>query len=106
MGEWLDETRDGLEPMIDIMLNFKKAPKAAVQALQLHAIAVSDLASDMVKQAMILGKEERAGLGVQRSAPHPAGDVVLRVEGGLTPPSSNTGGKGRETHKKRSGDKK
>jgi hypothetical protein len=100
MGEWLDETRDGLEPMIDIMLNFKKAPKAAVKALQLHAIAVSDLAADMVSQAMILGKEERSEGGGKRSATDSDRASVLRGEGGLTPPSSNTGGKGRETHKK------
>jgi len=100
MGEWLDETRDGLEPMIEIMTNFKKAPKAAVHALQLHAAALNEMTAGVVMDAMRLDPE--TGMeGTARSAAVPSPFLgILGAKGGLTPPSSNTGGKGRETHKK------
>lgn len=112
MGEWLDETRAGLEPMIEIVETFKSAPRAAVAALQLRANALTDLAADVVKDAMRLDPE-KAGKGVdlgQSGAPLVGaqlariGGAVSRGKGGLTPPSSNTGGKGRKTPNKSKGD--
>jgi hypothetical protein len=106
MGEWLDETRDGLEPMIEIMTSFKKTPKAAVQALQLHANALTEMVANVVSDAMRLDPDEAAAGGRQakRDASRAASGFIGK--GGLTPPSSNTGGKGRETPKKSKGDSK
>ena len=106
MGEWLDETRDGLEPMIEIMTNFKKAPKAAVQALQLHAAALNEMTAGVVMDAMRLDPETGMA-GTARSAAGPSRLLAsLSAEGGLTPPSSNTGGKGRKTPNKSKGGSK
>lgn len=103
MGEWLDETRDGLEPMIEIIENFKTAPKAAVQALQLRASALTDMTAEVVKDAMGLDPDsatagtEWAKAGASRKL------AFLGAKGGLTPPSSNTGGKGKKTPNKSKG---
>jgi hypothetical protein len=110
MGEWLEETRDGLEPMIEIVSSFKTAPKAAVDALQLRANMVAEMAKEAVDQAMSLGPDgiripaaDRARLAPHESA---AGTPVSIGKRGLTPPSSNTGGKGRKTTKKSMGGEK
>lgn len=97
MGEWLDETREGLEPMIEIVENLKSAPKAAVHALQLRANALTDMAAKVVEDAMRLDPNSVASgteLAKAGAVPHLG---FLAGAGGLTPPSSNTGGKGRTT---------
>jgi hypothetical protein len=106
MGEWLDETREGLEPMIEIMLNFKKAPKEAVKALQLHAISINDMAAEAVKDAMLLRSDGAPDIGRKRSATVSGASADFIGKRGLTPPSSNTGGKGTKTTSKSTGGKK
>ena len=65
MSSWLDDTLDAAEYMADKMLDARTAPR--ILARELHGYA--------------------AGLQV-------AGDAIIkRAQGGLTPPSSNTGGK-------------
>jgi len=90
MGEWLDDTQGGLEPMIDIMTDFKNRPKEAIKSLQLHANALTDMTADVVKAAMRLDGETTHR--PQRSEDGAEGSP-FRGKGGLTPPSSNTGGK-------------
>ena len=105
MGEWLDETREGLEPMIEIVESFKTAPRAAVQALQLRANALTDMAAEVVQDAMRLDPEncsksfDPSQLGAPQVGAELAriGASVSRGKRGLTPPSSNTGGKGKKT---------
>jgi hypothetical protein len=99
MGEWLEETRDGLEPMIEIVSSFKTAPKAAVQALQLRANAVAELAQEAVSQAMKLKPDGSLGDGRRAERDGSKRSAVSIAKRGLTPPSSNTGGKGRKTAK-------
>jgi hypothetical protein len=99
MGEWLEETRDGLEPMIEIVSSFKTAPKAAVQALQLRANAVAELAQEAVHQAMKLKPDGSLGDGRKAERDGSKRSAVSIGKRGLTPPSSNTGGKGRKTTK-------
>lgn len=99
MAEWLDETREGLEPMIDIMVKFKTVPRAAVKALQLHANALTDMAQSAVDAAMSLSPEGDRLVDGKRSAAASRAASVFIGKGGLTPPSSNTGGKGRKTPK-------
>ena len=110
MGEWLDETRESLEPMIEIMSTFKTAPKAAVEALQLHANALTELSAGVIRDVMALdekGVPKRAVSGSASDAGGPVRDSVYSIAtGGLTPPSSNTGGKGRKTPKKSAGGSK
>lgn len=106
MGEWLDETREGLEPMIEIVKNFKVAPKLAVRALQLRAEVVSDMASEALRSAMDLGLDAGTDSGRKRSVTLSAAASVFPRDGVLSPPSSNTGGKGRKTSKKPVGDSK
>ena len=103
MGEWLDETREGLEPMIEIMINFKKAPKAAVQALQLHANALNEMTADVVKQAMRLKPDGSMDAESQAERDGIHEPSVSLGKRGLTPPSSNTGGKVRKTPNKSQG---
>ena len=106
MGEWLEETREGLEPMIAIMIEYKTAPKAAVNALQLRASALTDMVADVVKDAMLLEPGAAAGGGrkAERDAIRESSGFIGK--GGLTPPYSNTGGKGRKTPKNPLGDSK
>ena len=98
------------------MTNFKKAPKAAVQALQLRAAALNEMTAGIVMDAMRLdpetGKASPSGLAGRGptcgegsgQARRQENSVPLPSEFGLTPPSSNTGGKGRKTPKKSIGD--
>jgi hypothetical protein len=100
MGEWLDSTHEGLEPFIKIVQGFKDAPKAAVEALQLRADALSELTTEVVNQAMFLqAQTETRGTELAKGGASP-GSSVFTGAVGLTPPSSNTGGKGRKTPKK------
>ena len=125
MGTWLEETKDGIAPMMDILEHHKKAPMKAIQTLQNYAGTLTDLtddlftkvnamdrgrseliaASDSAKNADVVLESMRrsASDGRERGA---ALDVRPRTSGVLTPPSSNTGGKGRKTTKKATGGSK
>jgi len=103
MGEWLDETRGGLEPVIEIMRNFKSAPKAAVEALQLHANALNEMTAEVVRDAMRLDPEAAAVAGRQAERGGTRSASGFTGKRGLTPPSSNTGGKGKKTPNKSDG---
>lgn len=103
MGQWLDETREGLEPMIDIVEQSKTAPQAAVRSLQRYASTLIDLTDDLVGSVAVMD-----GTAEQRAN---AVATALRVrqnlpKRGLTPPSSNTGGKGTKNPKKSTGGQK
>lgn len=100
MGEWLEETQIGLDPLIDMIEYHKRAPRKAVQSLQAYSAALHDMTGDLFDKVahMDEGAEQLA------SASAAARLVVHRVrEKGLTPPSSNTGGKGRGTPQKPAG---
>ena len=103
MGQWLEETRDGLEPMIDILEQHKRAPMKAMQSLQLYAGTLTDLSEDLFDKV----KHMDEGATQLASAVASAGRTVETLgKRGLTPPSSNTGGKGRKTPKKSAGGSK
>jgi hypothetical protein len=102
MGEWLEETKEGLEPMIAILEQHKKSPKKAIQSLQLYAGTLSDLTGDLFDRVQNLdGNAERVAA---LAADAPRFREGLKTV--LTPPSSNTGGKGRKTTNKSMGVKK
>lgn len=95
MGDWLEETQSGLDPMIDILEHHKKAPLKAIQSLQAYSSTLNDLTGDLFQKVskMDEGTEQLA------SASAAARDAQKAVKRGLTPPSSNTGGKGTKTAK-------
>jgi len=97
MGEWLEETRDGLEPMIGILEQHKKYPKKAIQSLQIYAGTLTDLTEDLFDKVKHMDEDATHMASAVASAERTV--QVLR-KGGLTPPSSNTGGKGRKTANK------
>jgi len=100
MGQWLDETREGLAPMIDIVEKSRTAPKTAIRSLQRYASTLQDISDDLFDKVKHMDKGEAAMAKAVSSA-----SVVTQKlrKGGLTPPSSNTGGKGRETPNKSKG---
>jgi hypothetical protein len=103
MGEWLEETQTGLDPMIDILETHKKAPLKAIQTLQNYSATLNDLTGDL------FAKVARMDDGAQQMADAVAAakrGVQFVEKGGLTPPSSNTGGKVGKTPKKRVGGSK
>jgi len=94
MGQWLEETRDGLEPMIGIVEQSRLAPKTAIQSLQRYASTLMEVSDDLFDKV----KQMDQGEAAMARAVETASQVTQKLrKGGLTPPSSNTGGKGRET---------
>jgi ABC-type transporter Mla subunit MlaD len=106
MGQWLEETRDGLEPMIDILEQHKKAPKKAIQSLQLYAGTLTDLSDDLFDKVKHMDEGAPQLASAVASAERTVQTLSKVAKGGLTPPSSNTGGKGRKTANKSMGAKK
>ena len=96
MGEWLEETRDGLEPMIDILEHHKKAPRKAIQSLAAYAGTLTDLSEDLFDK---VAKMDQGAEQLESAASSARRTVEILAKGGLTPPSSNTGGKGTKTTK-------
>lgn len=95
MGSWLEETRDGLAPMIDILEQHKKAPMKAIQTLQNYAGTLTDLTDDLFTKVSHMDEGAAQLASAVASAQHTR--EVMKSP--LTPPSSNTGGKGRKTTK-------
>ena len=103
MGEWLEETQTGLDPMIEILEQHKKAPLRAIQTLQNYSSTLSDLTGDLFEKVKEMDRGAEQLGSASAAARH---TVELLAKGGLTPPSSNTGGKGRKTAKKSVGGSK
>jgi hypothetical protein len=102
MGEWLEETQEGLDPMIEILEKHKKAPLEAIRTLQNYAQTLDTVTGDLFQKVRQID-----GGGPQLAAAAAAADdAVGALKRGLTPPSSNTGGKGSKTTKKASGGSK
>jgi len=102
MGEWLEETQEGLDPMIEILEKHKKAPLEAIRTLQNYAQTLDTVTGDLFQKV-----KEMDGSGAQLAASAAAADdAVITLKRGLTPPSSNTGGKGRNNTKKSTGGSK
>ena len=99
MGEWLEGTMEGVVPMIDILERHKQAPKKAIQSLQLYAGTLQDMSNDLfdrVREMPTDGGDRAPALAAMQAA---SDGIQKHVKRGLTPPSSNTGGKGRKTAK-------
>ena len=125
MGSWLEETKDGIAPMMDILEHHKKAPMKAIQTLQNYAGTLTDLSEDLFSKVAVMDRGEvemAAAVEASKNAikvmdeakksaasgrgPARGDGGRTRASGVLTPPSSNTGGKGRKTTKKATGGSK
>ena len=102
MGEWLEGTQDGLEPMIAILEQHKTRPAEAIRSLQNYASSLDTVTGDLFKRAREMDGDQARVAAVAADAP----GYREALKWGLTPPSSNTGGKGRKTSSKSIGGKK
>ena len=96
MGEWLEGTQEGLEPMIAILEDHKSRPAAAIRSLHDYVQSLDNVTEDLFNKVKRLDSDG----GRLAALAADAGSAVQSLKGGLTPPSSNTGGKGRKTTSK------
>lgn len=84
ISQWLDDTSEGLLPMIDIIKRTKSIPKHTMNSLTSYASALEQSSAAVIDKAKAgpVGGTHRASQSGQRSQ-HPT----------PSPPSSNTGGK-------------
>jgi hypothetical protein len=102
MGEWLEGTQDGLDPMIAILEEHKRRPAAAIRSLQDYAQTLDNVTGDLFSRIKNMDSD-----GAQLAAlAADASGAAQALKRGLTPPSSNTGGKGRKTSSKSIGGQK
>lgn len=106
MGSWLEETKDGLVPMMDIFERHKKAPMKAIQSLQAYAGTLTDLTGDLFDKVAQMDRGTEQLESAASSARSTVKTLQKAQKGVLTPPSSNTGGKGRKTTKRSVGGSK
>jgi hypothetical protein len=106
MGSWLEETKDGIAPMMDILEHHKKAPMKAIQSLQAYAGTLTDLTGDLFDKVAQMDRGTEQLESAASSARAPVHTLEKAQKRGLTPPSSNTGGKGRKTAKNAPGGSK
>jgi hypothetical protein len=102
MGEWLEGTQEGLDPMIAILEEHKSRPAAAIRSLQDYAQTLDTVTGDLFAKVKAMDSDGRRLAAVAADA----SGAVQGLKMGLTPPSSNTGGKGRKTSSKSVGGKK
>lgn len=106
MGSWLEETKDGIAPMMDIMEHHKKAPMKAIQSLQAYAGTLTDLTGDLFEKVAQMDRGTEQLESAASSARSTVQTLKKAQKEVLTPPSSNTGGKGRKPIKKATGGSK
>lgn len=88
MGEWLTDTVEAAELMASTMERARSAPKIVTAELHAMMLGMTDQTKELMDKFSRMKGASQAG-GGERSAPRSAGPFS-----GLTPPSSNTGGKG------------
>lgn len=107
IGDWLSDTAEGAQAMIEMIEMAKAQPLRA--AVQVHAAAVKANSLTFELMQKLSSDDEGSSSGwVGRGTSHartgeePSSDSDARsgAVGGLTPPYSNTGGKGSKTSRK------
>jgi hypothetical protein len=93
MGDWLEETQEGLDPMIEILERHKKAPLKAIRTLQAYAGTLQDSTADLFDRVSKLDQDEGQLSALAADVPGIVKEFQKRLKSTLTPPSSNTGGK-------------
>lgn len=102
MGEWLEGTQDGLEPMIAILEQHKTRPAEAIRTLQNYASTLDTVTGDLFQKVREMDGDPARVAALAAAAP----GLRESLKWGLTPPSSNTGGKGRKNNSKTVGGRK
>lgn len=126
MASWLQETKDGIVPMMEILQHHKQAPMKAIRSLQDYAGTLNNLTGDLFDRVASLDKSpadlralaqlsekttqaiSNARAKVSGAGPGRLGDTCPKTASdtpkrGLTPPFSNTGGKGTKATKRSMG---
>ena len=99
IGDWLKDTVQGLDAMIDILEAHKQSPAKAMEKLTVYASALQEITSDTLVSMKTAPSPLREGaplagesLAVAKAAMRKA--AAFKV----IHPSGNTGGKGQENH--------
>lgn len=107
MGEWLSDTMDGVDALIELLERARRAPKVAAREIHSYAVGLTDLTSELLEEMKQRSRERvpgrqggraRAAGSAAEGAP-PRGEATAarkaaaRKSATLTPPYSNTGGK-------------
>ena len=82
MAEWLDDTLDAAEYMTQKVEEARTAPRKVAQQLHAYALGAAEMTGQFLEEVREKGRADRAERATS-GRPGP-----------LSPPSSNTGGKG------------
>jgi hypothetical protein len=88
MGEWLGDTLEAAEFMATKIEQARAAPRIVMQEMHAYALGLADETGAVVERMRRKGAEDRASVRAS-AAPVPGPE--------LSPPVSNTGGKGQKT---------
>lgn len=102
MGEWLEDTLEGVLTMADMLEKARRAPKQAVSEMHAYALGLADMTSDLMDNL-----RRRSGGGKTGAATGTAGGgtVAAPVAPAPLPPRTVIrGGKSPKTPKKPKGD--
>jgi hypothetical protein len=102
MGEWLEDTLEGVLTMADMLEKARRAPKQAVSEMHAYALGLADVTSDLMDNL-----RRRSGGGKTGAATGTAGGgtVAAPVAPAPLPPRTVIrGGKSPKTPKKPKGD--
>lgn len=84
--DWLVDTSDATGALAELLEKARKEPLLAARELQAHAIGLTDLTTDLLREI-----RRRSGGGTAALPEAGAGPAAARRP--LTPPVGNTGGK-------------
>lgn len=104
MSEWLEGTQEGLDPMIAILAEHKARPAAAIRQLQDYAHTLDNITGDLFERVRNLDGNDKGQLAALAADAIGVAESIRKQ--GLTPPSSNTGGKGTKQPKRSIGGSK
>lgn len=96
IGDWLSDTAEAAEAVNEIQMKAKAAPLIAAAEVHAAAVKANSVTWDLLKSLSDSVSNPQRG-------PHlgdAAGSTSESSEDGLTPPYSNTGGKGSKTRRK------
>lgn len=98
MADWLRDTIDAAEYMADTLQDARAAPRLVAEKLHAYALGVTDETGSLLAKVRDMGKR-----GGTRTADDTRSAAGGGGADGLTPPVSNTGGKGTKSLYTRTG---
>lgn len=98
MGEWLEDTLEGVLTMADMLEKARRAPKQAVSEMHAYALGLADMTTELMQNLRRSKAGGKAGAGVGDAvAPHAP---VPAAPAPLPPRTVIRGGKSTKTPKK------